>query len=103
MADFADALGPEIFFGAHFKWWKVKAMLWLQDMKVLWVSSSMPEQNISKEDQRRFQETNGIFFGAVLDILVDYLVDAFLYITDAKALWGNLNATYGASRVQEEA
>jgi hypothetical protein len=54
MADFADVLRPKKFSGAHFKRWQVKITNWLTAMKNFWVSASMPEGNISDEDQRRF-------------------------------------------------
>jgi hypothetical protein len=50
----------------------------------------MLEENISEEDQRRLQEANNIFRGAVLNILVDHLVDANLHIQYGKELWDHL-------------
>ena len=54
LASFADALRSEKVFGAHFKRWQVKVTNWLTAMKVFWVSTGMPDANISEEDLRRF-------------------------------------------------
>ena len=102
MASFADTLRPEKFSGAHFKRQQVKVTNWLTSMKVFWVSAGMPEENISEEDQRRFQDANEIFVGAVQNVLSDHLFDSTLHIKDAKTLWDHLNATYGASDASSE-
>ena len=102
MASFADALRPEKFSDAHFKRWQVKVTNWLTTMKVLWVSTGMPEGNISEEDLRRFQDANEIFVGAMYNVLSDHLLDSTLHIKDAKTLQDHLNATYGASDVDSE-
>jgi hypothetical protein len=102
MASFVDALRPEKFSGAHFKRWSVKVTDWLTAMKVFWVKDGMPEGNISDEDQRKFQEANDIFVGAVRNVLSDYLFDTMMHLRDAKALWDHLNATYGASDAGKE-
>jgi hypothetical protein len=62
----------------------------------------MLEGNISKEDQRKFQEANEIFVGAVRNVLSDHLFDSMMHIRDAKLLWDHLNATYGASDAGKE-
>jgi hypothetical protein len=71
-------------------------------MKVFWIKDGMPEGNISDEDQRKFQEANDIFMGAVRNVLSDYLFDFMMHLRDAKALWDHLNATYGASDAGKE-
>ena len=63
MAGFTDVLRPEKVSGAHFKRWQVKATLWLEAMKVFWITVGSSEGNISEEDQRKFQEDNTIFRG----------------------------------------
>lgn len=54
------------------------------------------KENIYDEDQRRFHGTNDIFVGAVLNVLVDHLIDVPLHITHVKILCDHLKATYGA-------
>ena len=51
----------------------MKITLWLQVVKVLWVSNGLCEENISDEYQRKFEEVNTIFVGCVLGVLADCL------------------------------
>jgi hypothetical protein len=62
----------------------------------------LPEENISDEDMRKFQEASEIFVGAVHNVLSDHLFNLMMYIKDAKALWDHLNAKYGASDAGKE-
>jgi hypothetical protein len=62
----------------------------------------LPEKNISVEDQRKFQEANQIFVGAMHNVLSNHLFDSTLHMTDAKTPWDYLNATYGASDAGKE-
>ena len=71
-------------------------------MKVFWAKDGLPEGNISDEDQRKFQEANQIFVGAMHNVLSDHLFDSTLHMTDAKTPWDYLNATYGASDAGKE-
>jgi hypothetical protein len=86
MASFVDTLRPKKFSGTHFKRWSVKVTNWLTTMKVFWVKDGMPERNISDEDQKKFEEANDIFVGAVCNVLSDYLFDSMMHLRDAKAL-----------------
>jgi hypothetical protein len=86
MASFVDALRPEKFSGAHFKKWSIKLTNWLTTIKVFWAKDGLSEGNISDEDQRKFQEANQIFVGAVHNVLSDHLFDSTLHMTDAKTL-----------------
>lgn len=57
----ADALKPDKFSGMHFKRWQLKAMLWLQTLKVFWVTDGKPEGDLSEEAQKNFQDANVAF------------------------------------------
>jgi hypothetical protein len=51
----------------------VNITLWLQAVKVLWVSNGMCEEIISVDYQRKIEEVNTIFVRCVLGVLVDRL------------------------------
>jgi hypothetical protein len=51
----------------------VNITLWLQAVKVLWVSNGMCEETIFVDYQRKIEEVNTIFVGCVLGVLVDRL------------------------------
>jgi hypothetical protein len=74
----------------------------LTAMKVFWVKDGLPEENISDEDMRKFQEASDIFVGAVRNVLSDHLFNLMMHIKDAKAMWDHLNATYSASDAGKE-
>jgi hypothetical protein len=97
MAGFADALKPEKFTGMHFKRWQVKATLWLTAMNVFHVSKGKPKGVLTPEEEKKYDQANTIFTGAVLSVLVDCLVDANMQHTDGKELWDALTTKYGAS------
>jgi hypothetical protein len=62
----------------------------------------LARENISDEDQRKFQEANQIFVGAMHNALSNHMFDLTLYMTDAKTLWDYLNANYSASDAGKE-
>jgi hypothetical protein len=97
MAGLADALKPEKFTGIHFKRWQVKTTLWLTTMNVFHVSKGKPEGGLTPEEEKKYDQTNTIFTGAVLSVLVDRLVDANMQHTDGKELWDAVTTKYGAS------
>jgi hypothetical protein len=70
-------------------------------MRVFWAKDGLPEENISDEDQRKFQEANQIFVGVVHNVLSYYLFDSTLHMIDAKTLWDYLNATYASDASKE--
>jgi hypothetical protein len=77
--------------------WQVKATLWLTDMNVFHVSKGKPEGGLTPEEKKKYNEVYTIFIGAVLNVLVDRLVDANMQHTDRKELWDALTTKYGAS------
>jgi hypothetical protein len=97
MVGFADALKLEKFNGMHFKRWQIMVKLWLTAMNVFHVSKVKHEGGLTPEEEKKYDEANTIFTGAVLSILVDHLVDANMQYTDGKELWDALSTTYGAS------
>jgi hypothetical protein len=75
MAGFTDALRLDKFIGVHFKRWQYKAEFLLTMMKVFPISKGKPEETMSDEDQKKFKESNIVFVGCILSILVDHLCD----------------------------
>jgi hypothetical protein len=51
---------------------------------------------INKEE-KKYDDANTIFTGAILNVFVDRLVDANMQYTDVKKLWGALTTKYSAS------
>lgn len=94
---FAAALKPNPFTGAHFKRWQTKTLLWLTSMGVHRVAEGTPRGPLTPDEDKAFREATVIFVGAVLSVLGDKLVDAYLHIRDGKELWDALDAKFGAA------
>jgi hypothetical protein len=66
-------------------------------MNVFHVSKGKPEGGLTREEEKKYDEANIIFTGAVLSVFVNCLVDANMQHTDGKELWDALTTKYGAS------
>jgi hypothetical protein len=102
MTGFAEPLKPEKLSGRHFKKWKVKVTLWLTALNVFHVSQGKPEGVLTPEEEKKYDNANTIFTGAILSVLVDHLVDANMQYTDKKELWDALTTNYGPSNDDSE-
>jgi hypothetical protein len=49
-------------------------------------SKGKPEETMSEEDQRKFEEANTIFMVCILSILADRLCDLYMHIKNGKKL-----------------
>ena len=83
---FAATLKREKFTGTHFKRWQTRTTLWLTAMNVFWVGVVSPTVTIAPEQENAFREATTIFVGAVLTVIGDKLVDAYLHMRVAKNL-----------------
>ncbi|KAK1629228.1 hypothetical protein QYE76_003543 [Lolium multiflorum] len=94
---FAAALKPSPFTGSHFKRWQNKTLLWLTAMGVHRVAEGIPRGPLTPEEDKAFGDATVIFVGAVLSVLGDKLVDAYLHLRNGKELWDALDAKFGAA------
>jgi hypothetical protein len=99
---FAATLKPAPFTGTYFKRWQTKTILWLTAMNVFWVASVTPTGMIAPEQEKAFREATVVFVGAVLSVIGDKLVDAYLYVRVAKDLWEALDSKFGATDAESE-
>ena len=56
-----------------------------------------PIEMIVPKQEKAFREATTIFVGAVLTVIGDKLVDAYLHMRIAKNLWDALEAKFGAT------
>ena len=100
---FAAALKPAPFTGTYFKRWQTKTILWLTAMNVFWVAGvTPPTGTIAPEQEKAFREATVVFVGAVLSVIGDKLVDAYLHMRVAKDLWEALESKFGATDAGSE-
>lgn len=98
---FAAALKPDKFTGTYFKRWQTKSTLWLTAMNVIWVTGVFTE-TIAPEQEKAFREATTVFLGAVLSVIGDKLVDAYLHVHVAKDMWEALESKFGAADAGSE-
>ena len=64
--------------------------MWLTAMNVFWVGVVSPAETIVPQQEKAFREATTIFVGAILTVIGDKLVDAYLHMCVAKNLWMRL-------------
>ena len=99
---FAAALKPDKFTGTYFKRWQTRTTLWLTAMNVFWVAGVPSTATIAPEQEKAFREATVVFLGAVLSVIGDKLVDAYLHVRVAKDLWEALESKFGATDAGSE-
>jgi hypothetical protein len=69
----------------------------ITDMNVFHISKDKSEGVLTPEKDKKYDDANTIFTGAILSILVDRRVDVNMQYTDRKELWDAFTTKYGAS------
>jgi len=71
-------------------------------MNVFWVASVPSTGMIAPEQEKAFKEATVVFLGAVLSVIGDKLVDAYLHARVAKGLWEVPKSKFGATNAGSE-
>jgi hypothetical protein len=71
-------------------------------MNVFWVSEGKTEVKLTPEKEKAYSEANTIFYGAVVEVLIETLQDTYLRYKTAKEMCDILNTEYGGSDVGSE-
>ena len=66
-------------------------------MNMFWVGGVSLIETIAPEEEKAFREATTIFLGAVLSVIGDKLVDAYIHMGVAKNLWDALEVKFGAT------
>jgi hypothetical protein len=69
---------------------------------MFWVASVTPTGTIAPEQEKAFREATIVFVGAVLSVIGDKFVDAYLHMWVAKDLWEALVSKIGATDAGSE-
>jgi hypothetical protein len=64
----------------------MRVTMWLTAMNVFWVSDGKPEGELSSEKEKKYSEANTIFYGAVVEVLVETLQDTYLRYKTVKEM-----------------
>jgi hypothetical protein len=61
------------------------------------IADGTPIGSLTPDEEKAFRDATVLFVGAILSVLGDNLVDAYLHIRDGKELWDVLEAKLGAA------
>jgi hypothetical protein len=68
-------------------------------MNVFHVTKGKPVDDMTSEQEKKYDEVNTLFVVCILSVLVDSLCDANIHYTDRKELWDALTIKYSTSDV----
>ena len=71
-------------------------------MNVFCVAGVTPIGTIAPEQEKAFRDATVVFVGAILSVIGDKLVDAYLHVRVAKDLWEALESKFGATDAGSE-
>src|SRR5438105_6214275 len=94
---FAAALKPNVFYGANYKRWRAKMILWLTAMNVYHVALGKPVGPLTSNEDSAFEAADNLFRGVVISVLGENLVDAYMHLFTGQELWEALEAKFGVS------
>ena len=92
---FATQLKPNVFDGTNYKRWVGKMQLWLMAMNVWYITEGVPTGPRTLDEERAYQAADNLFRGAVISVLGENLVDAYMECTSGKELWDALKGRFG--------
>lgn len=99
---FAVTLKPEKFTRMHFKRWQTRTTLWLTALNVFLVGGVSPTLTFAPEQENAFRKATTSFIGAVLTMIEDKLVDAYLHMRVTQNLRDVLEAKFSATDAGSE-
>jgi hypothetical protein len=84
-------LKPNVFEGTHYKRWRQRCILWLTAMHCYFVAEPRSVGPHTPEEEHVFQDANTMFKGAIISVLGDSIVDAYVTLQTGKemcdAIW----------------
>jgi hypothetical protein len=69
----------------------MRVTLWLTNMNVFWVSEGKPEGELSPEKEKEYSEANTIFYGVLVGVLAEALLDTYIRYKTVKEMWDTLD------------
>ena len=67
----------------------------------MYVTEGKPSQ-YTLEEERAFETSDNLFWGWLISVLVENLVNTYIRLTTGKQMWDALEAQYGASDAGSE-
>jgi hypothetical protein len=76
--------------------------LWLIAINIWFITEGLSTRLHTREEERAYQAVDNMFRGAVISVLRENLVDAYMHIPSGKELWDALEAKFGVSDAGSE-
>jgi hypothetical protein len=102
VSGFAAHLKPNVFDGTNYKRWVHKLELWLISMSIWFITEGPSARPHTLKEDRAYQTADNLFRGAMISVLGENLVDAYMHIPSGKELWDALEAKFGVSDAGSE-
>jgi hypothetical protein len=99
---FAGLLKPTPFESTHYKRWRQKTILWLTSLRCFYVMLEQPIGVQTVDEQRAFEHDDTTCKAALLSIIGDSLIDAYVQLPTGKVMWDALEARYDISDASSE-
>jgi hypothetical protein len=94
---FAGMLKLNVFEGTHYKRWRQRCILWLTAMHCYFVAEPRAVGPHTPDEEHVFKHANSTFKAAILSVLGDTIVDAYVPLQTGKEMWDALEAKYKVS------
>jgi hypothetical protein len=94
VSGFAAHLKPNVFDGTNYKRWVHKLELWLISMSIWFITEGPSARPHTLKEDRAYQTADNLFRGAMISVLGENLVDAYMHIPSGKELWDALEAKF---------
>jgi len=102
VVSFAGMLKPNVFEGTHYKRWRQRCILWLTAMHCYFIVEPRAVGLHTPDEERAFKHADTTFKAAILSVLGDSTVDAYVPLQTGKEMWDAFEAKYGVSDVGSE-
>ena len=96
VASFASSIKPPPFTSSNYKCWRERAILWFTVMRVMHVTEGKPSQ-YTPEEESAFEASDNLFWGCLISVLAENLVDTYIRLKTDKQMWDALEAQYVVS------
>ena len=96
---FVASVKPNVFEGTHYKRWRVRAVLWFENMNCYDATLGKPAGDLTPAQEQVFQKTDKLFRAALLSVLGENIVEPYMSFDNGKDMWAALEAKFGVSDV----
>ena len=99
---FVSMLKPNVFEGTHYKRWRRRCILWLTSLHCYFVAEPRAIGPHTPDKERAFKHADNMLKSAILSMLGDSIVDAYVPLQTGKEIWDALKSRYAVSDAGSE-